>query len=608
MGRIVVLPDTLCNQIAAGEVVERPAAVVKELVENSIDAGARKVSVSMLQGGRKEIRVVDNGMGMGPDDALLALERHATSKLHRVEELQSIQSLGFRGEALPSIAAVSRFELTTREPRALSATQIRVEGGVLRDVREAGSPPGTMITVRDLFFNVPARRKFLRTIDTETAHISEQFLRLAMAHPEIHFQLSSEERYQYDFPQTKTTLSRASQILGIDVTSKLREFSAKTPSISIEGFASPPEIQRSSGQSIFAYVNGRPVWDRTLSHAILSAYDALIPRGKFPMVVLFLRIQPELVDVNVHPTKREVRFRNPGEVIDTVRATIRKAMAVTPPPYIGKGDLPRPPVVRGPLSSPLIPYSREHQIPLREISKAGGEERALMRNGPEAPYPERGIEHPPAGAFEPPPPAGVEFEPEPRILFSSLPVLGQLANTYILLEASDGLVLIDQHAAHERIVFERLRHQSEVQRKEPGQRLTRSVVIELFPKEAATLRRWLPHMADLGFGIEAFGGNSFVIHSVPAVLSDYAPQALIGEMLETAHEDEKAPRLEIMAALAKTAACHSAIRAGQKLRSEEIRHLLEALDSTPIAATCPHGRPLWFKLTHAEIARMFHRT
>ncbi len=332
MAKITILPDIICNQIAAGEVVERPAAVVKELLENSIDAGSRKISLTLVQGGRKEIRVVDDGAGMSPDDALLALERHATSKIRAIEDLQSIRSLGFRGEALPSIAAVSRFELVTRESEALSGVVIRLDGGVLKSVRETGCPAGTTVTVRDLFYNIPARRKFLRSVDNEFSHISDQFLRLSLACPEVHFRVSHQDRQVYDFPQVKDRIERAGQVLGTGVMAKLQPFSRESQLVRIHGLMSTPDLQRPGPGHLFAYVNGRAVWDRMLNRAILSAYETVIARGKFPVVVLFVEVPPALVDVNVHPTKREIRFRNPGEIMEAVRETLRQTLEGAPIP------------------------------------------------------------------------------------------------------------------------------------------------------------------------------------------------------------------------------------------------------------------------------------
>lgn len=607
MGRIAVLPDTLCNQIAAGEVVERPAAVVKELVENAIDAGGRRISVAVIQGGRKEVRVLDNGTGMAQEDALLSIERHATSKIRSSADLQSIHSLGFRGEALPSIAAVSRFELTTREASAVSGTQVIVEGGVLKKVKEVGCPAGTQVVVRDLFFNLPARRKFLRTVETETAYINDQFLRLAMPHPDIHFQLAHQDRMLYDFPQARSLAARVGQALGGNVHARLRPISSQNGALRTEGLLSPPDVHRATGQSIFAYVNGRSVRDRTLHHAILSAYETLLPKGKFPVVVLFLELDPLLVDVNVHPTKREVRFRNPGEVLEAVRTAVRSALT-------GLGSVPL--MAPRPEAAPAYQRSAwskpasflEPQTPL--VGHAVGAVAPEPSLAPQqtvfpAPFaPFRRPQSQPGGSL--PAPLGPdEHETKPERHFSRLPVLGQLANTYILLEAPDGLILVDQHAAHERILFDALSSQSE---RKPAQRLLRSVVVDLLPRQAMKLKRWMDRLAEIGFEIEPFGGDSFVIHAMPAALSHRPPDLVVRELVETGFEEDSRPSWDLVASLAKSGSCHDAIKAGDRLHPEAIRHLLESLDRTDVSATCPHGRPVWIKLSLRDIERLFLRT
>ncbi len=600
MGKITILPDTLCNQIAAGEVVERPAAVVKELIENSIDALSRRITLAVTQGGRKEIRVVDNGAGMHPDDALLALERHATSKIRKLEDLQTIHSLGFRGEALPSIAAVSRFEMTTREADTVSGTCIHVEGGVIRDVREAGCAPGTMITVRDLFFNVPARRKFLRSIDTEASYISDQFLRLAIAHHGIHFQLIHQERTLYDFPQAPSAEQRAVQVLGPDTGKKLIPFSAQNGPMRVHGFTGRPDLQRANSQSLFICVNGRPVWDRLINRAVLSAYESLIPQGKFPAAVIFFELSPDLVDVNVHPTKREVRFKNPGDVIETVRNAIRQSIEGSRPLFAPSSAF------RTSSRSEFVPASREQMIREDQLSFDRIHRHPLPTGDPPPQVHVSGfadVDRPEPlhqDASSPPQPAA-----DGEIPFAQLPVIGQLANSYILLEAGDGLVIIDQHAAHERIIFDSL---SLPNPREGAQRLMRSTVLELLPRDAARLRRWLPFLKETGIEIESFGGESFVIHAVPAALSDCPPDELVRDLVASAIEEDAAPRWNIASRLARTAACHRAVRAGQRLKPEEIRQLLQDLDRTRFSSTCPHGRPVWYKLSHNDIAKFFHRT
>jgi DNA mismatch repair protein MutL len=604
MGRITLLPETLCNQIAAGEVVERPAAVVKELLENSIDAGSRRITVSLLQGGRKEIRVVDDGQGMDADDALLALERHATSKIRTAEDLQAIRSLGFRGEALPSIAAVSRFELVTKTAETVAGTRIEMEGGVLRDVRETGCPPGTSVTVRDLFFNLPARRKFLRSVDTEMAHITDQVLRLALAHPGVHFVMSHGGRETHRFPPVKDLRERVGQVLGTATAASLAPFQLETPSFKVSGVLSPPEAHRNSTRSLFVTVNGRPVKDRLLTHAVLSAYDSLIPRGKYPLVVLSLTLPSEEVDVNVHPTKREVRFRRPSEVTQGVKEALSRSLL-----GLQKKAWSRP-LAGGPFPDPTVPAGARSG--LRESQEVLSAVPALVTPEPSPPEPLRPVApsiSPDDGPlhqqhFFDPSESGATETGSTR--FSRLKILGQLADAYILLEAPDGLVLIDQHAAHERIVYDRL-VDLETGRP-PSQRLLRPEVVEFLPVEAARLRRHLPQLEAMGFEVEPFGGDAFVIQAIPAALSRVAPAALLRSVVETETEERGLETPDPAAALSKTVACHGAVRAGQPLTPEEIRKLLQDLDRTRVSATCPHGRPLWWKLTLKEIARLFART
>lgn len=613
MAKIIVLSDVVCNQIAAGEVVERPAAVVKELVENSIDAKSGRISIAVLAGGRKEIRVADDGGGMDSEDALLALERHATSKIRTADDLHHIHSLGFRGEALPSIAAVSRFELTTRERDAISGVTVSMEGGVLRNVREAGCPSGTTITVRDLFFNIPARRKFLRSIDTEMSHINDQILRVAMAYPEIHFRHSHEERTQYDFPAAKDLAQRASQVLGSELSGALHPFDDETPPLRMHGLAGSPDFHRANAGSIFVYVNRRPVQDRSLNRSVLSAYEALIPRGRFPVAVLFLEIPTESVDVNSHPAKREVRFQNSGQVFAFIRDGLRKALdgihekrwsAPLPPRREREPEL-EPPAEKWTFQEPrqtldASPQSLRKPCPVE--SRSPQRSFVLPRpSGPSRTTPPIDLPEAPSPNALPP---EAPREPDGEPLFAGLPVIGQLANAYILLESPEGLVLIDQHAAHERVLFDRL---ASSPRGGASQRLLKPVVVELLPKEAATLRRWTENLVELGFELEPFGGDSFAIQAVPAALSGMPPAELLRSLVESDHEERDAPQISLAEALAKTAACHGAIRVGQRLHCEEIVELLQALDRTRSSATCPHGRPLWWKLTYKEIAGFFNR-
>lgn len=602
MARITILSDIICNQIAAGEVVERPAAVVKELLENSIDAGASKVFLAILQGGRKEIRVTDNGVGMCRDDALLAIERHATSKIKSIQDLQSIRSLGFRGEALPSIAAVSRFELITRESDAPNGICLRLDGGILREVRDTGCPAGTTITVRDLFYNMPVRRKFLRSVDTEIAHISDQVMRLAIAHSQIHFTLMHQDRVLFDFTSVTESFERIGQVLGWNLARQLRPFTAQRPSMNINGWMSLPALQRSSGTHLWFYINSRPIWDRLLNRAVMEAYENIIPRGRYPLVVLFIDVPPELVDVNVHPTKREVRFRNPGEMLELVRETLRKCLEAT----VSGKELP-PAWFPPPRHLPGMPstgLSQETQLNLQptEVGLKRNRESYLWSPGgfkindttENISIYKDEIQHQPE----------TESPSERAPFFSRCTYLGQLANSYILLEDQDGLVLIDQHAAHERIIFDRLSAKSS---QEPQQRLARPVVIQLLPKEAAKMRNLLNWLQRVGFEIEPFGTDAFVLNSVPAVLSECPPEETLRDFVQNVSDDAPPSEVQLLVDLIKTRACHSAIKARQKLTVEEVKNLLKSLDETAIPSTCPHGRPVWIKLSLHQLAYLFQR-
>ncbi len=602
MGKIKVLSDQLCNQIAAGEVVERPAAVVKELVENSVDALAQRIRVLVQKGGRSLVRVVDDGEGMNPEDALLALERHATSKITTVEDLQSIQSMGFRGEALPSIAAVSRLELVTREKEAVSGVRIVVEGGTIRTVEEVGCPAGTSITVRDLFFNVPARRKFLRAVETEAAHISDIFLRLALAHPELSWQLVHQERTVHDFPKAASVHDRAFHVFGAALAKTLIPMDFQSEFTVVRGLLGPPELQRANTRSLFLFVNKRPVKDTLLTHAVLSAYETLLPKGAYPFVILFLDLPPRYVDVNVHPTKREVRFRDPPSVIDVVRQAMTQALTSAM-----KASWARPFYVPSQNTEPL-----ERRVTAREVQSVlkpledGEQEKVEQVLNPPQPismlWASRSLESP---VGEETSQAPWPSRPLTSSGFSSLKILGQLACSYILLEAPDGLVLIDQHAAHERICYERL---SQKGASTKSQRLAPPVVLDLPPLEGDALSRWLPDLQSLGFEVEPFGGGSFVIHAMPAVLKQLDPGLLLRRLVEKTPADERSPRLDLLQRLAHTAACHSSVRAGQRLTLEEMRHLVTELDALHLSATCPHGRPLWWKITLDQIQRFFHRS
>lgn len=591
MTRVSILPEDIANKIAAGEVVERPASVVKELVENSIDARSTRISVSILKAGKKEIRVTDNGTGMTRDDALLAFERHATSKIHRTEDLDSIVTLGFRGEALPSIASVSRVKMITRTKDSDAGVQIIIHGGMLKDVREVGAPPGTTIIVRDLFYNTPARRKFLRTDKTEMNHISEQIVRLALAQPGIHFQLAHQGKILYDFTATRDSFTRASQVFGTRLITAGQEFSHESGSVKITGFVAPPETNRSTSHNIYTFVNNRFVRDNLLNRTILKAYGGLLPKDRYPMAYIMITLPPQEVDVNVHPTKSEVRFRNVTEVLTALHQGISGALE-----KLQKKGWDRPLAV---LNGESKRDQSWREAPSRYMS------------GDVAAYFDIQAGRPPEkekGAYEPGRVPVAGSTSEAKGVFSSLEVIGQLGDSYILCGAPDGLVIIDQHAAHERIIYDSLLKKSS---DEPlmSQLLLNPQPLDLLPGEAGMLSEILEHLRAVGFQLEPFGGNTYVIKAIPACTEGDDPVKLVHDLLSEALSGGwiKKEKGEIGIKLRQSMACKAAVKANSKLTKEEIISLLKKLDRTQNPTTCPHGRPLWWKITNEEIAKFFKR-
>ncbi len=591
MARISILPEDIANQIAAGEVVERPASVVKELIENSIDAQSTRILVSILKAGKLEIKVSDNGAGMTRDDALLAFERHATSKISRTEDLNSITTLGFRGEALPSIASVSRIKMITRSRESNAGTQITINGGILKDVREVGAAPGTTIIVRNLFYNTPARRKFLRTDQTEMNHISEQVVRLALAHPRIHFQLSHQGKILHDFTATKDSFSRASQVFGAKLLTAGQSFTHKSGSVETSGFVAPPEMNRSTSHNIYTFVNNRFVRDSLLNRTIIRAYRGLLPKNRFPMVYVMIMLPPREVDVNVHPTKSEVRFRNVTSVLEALHKGISQALE-----KLQKKGWDRPLAVFNGENK------RDHSWRETPSQYMSGDVTAFFETREEKSF-EKEKRAPEPGTY---PVTSSAHEIDGA--FSSLEVIGQLGDSYILCEAPDGLVIIDQHAAHERIIYDSLSNKSS---EEPlmSQLLLTPQPLELLPAEASTLSEISAHLHDVGFQVEPFGGNTFVIKAIPACLEGDDPAGIVCDLLSEALSGGwiKKEKSEIGIRLRQTMACKAAVKANSRLTREEIISLLRKLDKTQNPTTCPHGRPLWWKITSDEIARFFKR-
>ncbi|MFP3869287.1 MAG: DNA mismatch repair endonuclease MutL [Syntrophobacteria bacterium] len=586
MAKIRLMPEDLANKIAAGEVVERPASVVKELVENAIDGDGRAISVDVQGSLCRGIRVADNGSGMEEDDVLLALERHATSKISGEQDLRAIHTLGFRGEALPSLAAVSRFEVRSRTRESSAGTCVRVAGGVVKEVGACGCAPGTQVWVRDLFFNQPARRKFLRTERTEFGRVVDTLIRLALGRPDIHFSLRHRNRLVHDWPGAENLKQRLAQVFPTGLTQSWVPFSCQRGALSIRGYLSPPELHRSHRRLLFMYVNGRPIQDRLLSTALVEAYRSLIPKGGFPLGVLFVELPAEQVDVNVHPTKTEVRIRDIKSLCDAVTSAGRTALSKMEKqrwsrPLAGSKELTH---TKEPPQAPLEYGWKQRQVVESQLP----DYRTVADTCRDA--------------------TASSQAPQVGELFGELTIIGQLHHTYILCEAPDGLVVIDQHAAHERVLFESLRKEAAAGSL-AGQILMVPGTIEFTAEETAWLQDSLTLFSRLGFRLEFFGGRTFMVRAVPAALLRQEPLSLLQDLVAAGCGERIDPAPEAaLESLLCWLACRLAIKAGQRLEREEITALLRQLDGLDYCSTCPHGRPLWWKFTMREVERIFHRT
>jgi len=584
-GRIQRLPDGLIDQIAAGEVVERPASVVKELVENALDAGATRVRVEVRDGGRDFIAVADDGCGMSPADARLALERHATSKLAALEDLQRIRSYGFRGEALPAIASVSQLRLRTRERGALEGFELHVDAGRILRAGAVGTPEGTRVEVADLFAAVPARRKFLKTAATEWGHIADGLVRCALALPGVHFDVQRDGRATLAWPAVGAGLDRVAAVLGEEEASGLLAVEARGGPATVSGFVSRPDRHRSSPAGIHLYVNRRPVRDRTLQHALVDVYRDFLPRGRFPSAVLFVELPPDAVDVNVHPAKWEVRFADPQALHRLVRHAV--AAAIETRRWLAPGAAGSPPEPRA--AAQIVAERPRHDWLFA---------------------PRAGSTLAPAGAPGPVPVASPGGEPIAALRFGELRLLGTLLAAYLVLETKDGLLLVDQHAAHERVLFERLRAAWRAREVE-SQRLLVPLTLAAPAGQVARLAELADSTAAFGFDLEPFGAQTVVVRAVPALLADRDPAALVRGLLDDWLERPSASANERPAEAADvlfaSLACHGARRRGDALAPVEQRALLDALDAIPWAPTCPHGRPVAVPFTLAAIDQRFGR-
>jgi DNA mismatch repair protein MutL len=575
--KIHILSDEMASRIAAGEVVERPASVVKELIENSLDSGATEISISIEKSGTTLIRVTDNGEGMGPEDLALAVERHATSKLRNEEDLFRVATLGFRGEALPSIGSVSRMEIVSRLPLSKTGYRIRIEGGKKAAPLITGSPMGTSVEIKDIFFNTPARRKFLKSPATELSHICDVFNRVALAYPKVHFRLSHDGRVIADHAAVSQGTDRLHQVFGRDIAKDLISFSWARGELSASGYLSSVPTSFPNSRHLITFVNRRFVRDKVLTHAVLQGYETLLMKGQYPAVVLFLEIPFAEVDVNVHPAKYEVKFRRQSMVHETVAEAIRQKLKQEAKESSRKI-----------FPSASGPFTGVMEIQLPYANRTIEQEKSHLR----------------PDAF---PVSGSQAEPIHDGFFSSLFILGQILGCYLVCSSPHGLALIDQHAAHERVFFEKFRQQlmgGDVQK----QTLLIPQTIELTAGELMLLEQKLPALEQFGFLLEPFGPGSYAITGVPALLpeGDYRPivRQMVAELAEVENSEKLRQHLEERLA---TMACHSVIRANRKLEMSEMRQLLRELDQIEFATQCPHGRPVLIEFSRDELDRMFKR-
>ena len=599
MSRIRILPEILSNKIAAGEVVERPASVVKELVENSLDAGSTRIIVEVEKGGRSLIRVSDDGSGMSRDDALLSIERYATSKIYSDSDLFAIDTLGFRGEAIPSIASVSRLTLVTREETAESGTEIVLEGGKLLKVLETGSPCGTQVTVRHLFFNIPARQKFLKTIPTEMGHISDVISNMALGWPKIHFKLIHNGSVLQNWSAATDPAGRITDILGKDFRTGLFPIKTENDGVFLSGWMSLPRITRTTSQGIFVFVNGRVVRNRMVQHALMEAYGGLLMKGQFPLAVLFITVPCDQVDVNVHPSKQDIRFSCQQHIYDVIVAAVSAGLAREDKPSWTLSRRPDPTIlseerVLTEKKSPCILPVSDRPPP---TSGAGFQSSSLLPAPP----------HDPQARFRPPEPADQPqlWKPPQSV---NLNPIGQFFNSYIICESGENLILLDQHAAHERILYEKLAEKS-MERRVSVQQLLIPETLDLGYRQASILEKLIPELCRYGFEIELFGKDSFVIKSVPMILSGREIKPLVIEVVDRIMETGLMANLEkTLDTCLKLMACHGAIRANQALTLAEMASVIKDLEACRIPTHCPHGRPTWIQWPRQEIERLFKRT
>jgi DNA mismatch repair protein MutL len=666
MSKIRVLPDHIANLIAAGEVVERPASVAKELVENAIDAGATRVTVDVEGGGRRLLKITDDGEGMARDDAVLAFERHATSKISKAEDLNAIGTLGFRGEALASIASVARVELVTRTEDVSAATRVVIEGGRMRDVKDAAHPRGTTIVVRDLFFNTPARRKFLRSEATESFHLTNLVTHYALAHPEISFTLTNNGRETIRVAPAKDLRERAYQIFGAQFLEGLLEVNsavaqdggfASSQIAKVEGFVSAPRERRTSRDAQFLFVNGRFVRDRLIGRAVSEGYRSILPHGVYPVALLFIDVPLEEVDVNVHPAKTEVRFRRAAAVADSVRAAVRAALASAgyapaaetqmsaefrrdevgsdadenriTPTDVAETEFPSriEPFARSTFALRPEPQQErigfgfatavQAQLSAEEI--AASPEAGLSEPLPAHPMPvakaisDEPVEPEVSPALRsapalPPLDSAIRFVGEVRdSLSQNIRPLGQLDESFIIATDDEGLLLIDQHVAHERVLFDKYRA-LETARQAESQRMLIPETFDLTPAQATAFDTIAEELESYGFELMRLSGRTVAIKATPADLPASEARNVLSEVLDSIDQEKRGKSREVLRdEIAASLACHSAIKVNMPLAPEKMRWLIDRLLLTSSPTTCPHGRPVILRLTTQDILKGFHR-
>ena len=609
--KIHKLPDDLANQIAAGEVVERPASVVKELVENALDAGATKIKVEIEQGGLAKIRVTDDGEGMTREDATLALQRHATSKISQIDDLYRISTFGFRGEALPSIASVARLGLVTRRHDEDEGTEIIIEGGATPRIRPTGCSAGTSIEVRDLFFNVPARRKFLKATGTESAHVGEAVLLAALSRPDVSFVLARDGRVAREYLRAGSRRERAARAIGEE---KLEPCEGARGPFRIEAHLASPERARAGAVALYIFVNGRAVKDRHIARAVAQSYGSVLEPGRYPVGVLYIDLPPDLVDVNVHPQKAEVRFADARAVLDAVTrelyAATSRAFAI---PDLGPPSRPwlkpnpnvprdRPSAIPPPSDSifPFVPRPQSFTTEILPDSLRGS-----YPSPPSSSASLADIAAPtPALAF-PPPGANADLFARAGF-YGTLTYLAQATATYLVCEGQDGIYVLDQHAAAERVTFDRLRRQFG-SRSIASQRLLVPDVLELGAREMTVLEDHASEIALLGVEVRAVGPTSAAIHAVPKILARAHPERLVRDLIAELTREAGRPFGGAVDLVLATMACHGSVRAGDVLSREESVALLRALDTVDFSGHCPHGRPVVTRLAFSELERRVGR-